>query len=101
MKRILWIVILSLCLCMAACSSEGQEQGSEDGTTVHQHVPDGANCQQPQYCAECGELLAESGPHAYPDQPNAQQDGFAYYVCEVCGMIKVVNTGGLPVVPVE
>lgn len=100
MKKVIWICILSLCLCMlVACGSDGKE--GEDASTEHVHVPDGANCQEAQHCADCGELLAEHGPHAYPEKPTTEQEGFAYYVCPDCGMIKVVNTGGLPVVPVD
>ena len=68
---------------------------------THEHVPDGADCQHAQYCAECGEQLAEQGPHAYSDQPQAEQDGYEFYVCQVCGEIEIVNKDGIPVVPVE
>ena len=75
-------------------------QGSVQTTAEHEHVPDGADCSCAQYCSECGEQLAEQGPHDYPDQPNAQEDGYSYYVCRVCGYIKIINQDGLPVVPV-
>ena len=69
--------------------------------TAHEHKPDGADCQHVQYCAECGEKLAEQGPHDYPEQPTAERDGYTFYVCRVCGEIEIVNEDGLPVVPVE
>ena len=69
--------------------------------TAHEHKPDDADCQHVQYCAECGEVLAEQGSHDYPEQPTAERDGYAFYVCRVCGEIEIVNEDGLPVVPVE
>ena len=68
---------------------------------AHEHVPDGADCQHAQLCAECGEQLAEQGPHDYPDQPEAEKNGYSFYVCRVCGNIDIVNEDGLPFVPVE
>ena len=68
---------------------------------VHEHVPDGADCQHVQCCAECGEQLAEQGQHDYPQEPNAVKDGYSFYTCRVCGKIEIVNEDGLPVVPVE
>lgn len=67
----------------------------------HEHVPDGADCQHVQYCAECGEQLAERGVHDYAEQPDESYDGFSFYACRVCGEIKIVNEDGLPVVPIE
>ena len=72
-----------------------------DNEQVHEHVPDGADCQHVQYCAECSEQLAEQGPHDYPEQPIAEKDGYLFYTCRVCGRIEIVNEDGLPVVPVE
>ena len=68
---------------------------------VHEHVPDGADCQHVQCCAECGEQLAEQGQHDYSQEPNAVKDGYSFYTCRVCGKIEIVNEDGLPVVPVE
>ena len=73
----------------------------KDNEQVHEHVPDGADCQHVQYCAECGEQLAEQGPHDYPDQPNAKKGVYSFYTCRVCGKIEIVNEDGLPVVPLE
>lgn len=73
----------------------------KDNETAHEHVPDGADCQRVQYCAACGEQLAEQGPHDYPEQPNAENDSYLFYVCSVCGEIEIINKGGLPVVPIE
>lgn len=67
----------------------------------HKHVPDGADCQHVQYCMECGEQLAEQGPHDYPEQPEKEGEGYSFFVCRVCGKIKIVNEDGLPVVPIE
>ena len=67
---------------------------------MHRHVPNGADCQSALLCADCGQALAEQGEHVYPDEPDAEQDGFLYYVCKVCGKIKIVNNDGAPVVPV-
>ena len=67
----------------------------------HEHVPDDADCQRVQLCAECGEQLAEAGPHDYPDLPEAEKDGYMFYACRVCGKIDIVNEDGMPVVPVE
>ena len=64
-------------------------------------MPDGADCQHVQYCAECGEQLAERGEHSYSDQPVDSYDGFSLYSCRICGKIQIVNEDGLPVVPVE
>lgn len=87
MRKIL--PILALCVCgLAACG-------------VHEHVPDDADCQHVQYCAECGEQLAERGAHDYAGQPDESYDGFSFYACRVCGEIKIVNEDGLPVVPIE
>ncbi len=97
MKRICLLCLLAA-LCFAACSHENTPP--EQSTTEHVHVPNGANCQESQYCADCGELLADQGEHVYPEEPNAEQDGFLYYVCRVCGKIKIVNEDGAPVVPV-
>lgn len=96
MKRICLLCLLAV-LCLAACS---RENTAEQSTTEHVHVPDGADCQSALMCADCGEVLAERGEHDYPDEPNAEQDGFLYYVCRVCGKIKIVNEDGAPVVPV-
>ena len=73
----------------------------ENNERVHEHVPDDADCQHAQYCAECGEQLAEQGPHAYPEQPDTAINGYLFYACRVCGKTKIVNENGLPVVPVE
>ena len=67
----------------------------------HTHTPDSADCQHVQYCADCGKPLAEQGPHTYSEQPQTQHEGYLYYVCSVCGKIKIVNEDGFPVVPVE
>ena len=91
MKRIVLLCVLMACA-LAACQTEEQP---------HEHVPDGADCQHAQYCADCGELLAEKGAHDYPDTPETEKDGYSFYVCRVCGKIKIVNEDGLPVVPVE
>ena len=91
MKKIVLLCVLMACA-LAACQTEEQP---------HEHVPDGADCQHVQYCAECGEQLAEQGPHDYPDQPNAEKGGYSFYTCRVCGKIEIVNEDGLPVVPVE
>ena len=108
MKRI-WIFCLLAVLCLAACSCQNglsfeqattEPETTEPETTVHEHVPNGADCQNAVICQDCGEQLAEQGEHVYPDEPDAEQDGFLYYVCKVCGKIKIVNNDGAPVVPV-
>ena len=91
MKKIVLTCVLLVCV-LAAC---------KQNEAAHEHVPDGADCQHQQYCAECGEQLAEQGPHDYPDQPTAERNGYLFYVCRVCGEIDIVNEDGLPVVPVE
>ena len=91
-------IVLLLCVaCLCACQSEVDR---DQETLQHVHVPDGADCQHVQYCADCGELLAERGEHVYPDTPDAQQDGFSYYECRVCGHVNIINQDGMPVVPV-
>ena len=102
MKRICMLCLL-VALCLVACSQQNTRPGqdtTEQATTVHQHVPNGADCQSALWCADCGQALAEQGEHVYPDEPDAEQDGFLYYVCKVCGKIKIVNKDGAPVVPV-
>ena len=81
--------MILLCLCMLVACRQ------------HEHVPDGADCQCVQYCAKCGEQMAERGPHTYAEQPDESYDGFSFYACRVCGEIKIVNEDGLPVVPIE
>lgn len=88
-------LISLLLLCSCAPTADGEQEALQ-----HQHVPDGADCQQVQYCADCGEKLADQGPHAYPMQPDVEQDGYSYYICRVCRHIKIINQDGLPVVPV-
>ena len=68
---------------------------------AHTHVPDDADCEHAQYCVECGEMLAEQGPHDYPEQPQTEGEGYLFYECRVCGKIKIVHEDGLPVVPIE
>lgn len=91
MKRIIIACVLTACMLVACKESEAE----------HEHVPDNADCQHVQNCAECGEQLAEQGPHDYPEIPETEKDGYLFYVCRVCGNIKIVNEDGLPVVPVE
>ena len=91
MKKIVLTCMLLACV-LAAC---------KQNETSHEHVPDGADCQHVQYCAECGEQLAQQGPHDYPEQPNAEKNDYSFYTCRVCGKIEIVNEDGLPVVPVE
>ena len=91
MKKLILACVLLTCM-LVACNEQ---------ETAHEHVPDGADCQRAQYCAECGEQLAEQGPHEYPEIPEMQEDGYLFYVCRVCENIKIVNEDGLPVVPVE
>ena len=91
MKKIVLTCMLLACV-LASC---------KQNEMAHEHVPDGADCQHVQYCAECGEQLAEQGPHDYPDQPQTQEDGYLFYVCRVCGKIEIVNENGRPVVPVK
>jgi hypothetical protein len=94
--------MLALCICLlAACQQEQPSAEQTEQKTEHVHVPDDANCSEVQHCADCGEFLAEQGEHVYPAQPDSEQDGFAYFVCTVCGHIKIVNLSGAPVVPVE
>lgn len=96
MKRIgaaLLLCVLFLCACQSKVNHEQE-------STQHEHVPDGADCQHVQYCADCGEQLAETGEHDYPDTPDAQQDGYSYYECRVCGHVNIINQDGMPVVPV-
>jgi len=83
--------MLLVCL-LAACNAHEE---------IHEHVPDDADCQHAQYCIDCGEQLAEQGPHDYPDQPDQSHDGYSLYACRVCKKIKIVNENGAPVVPVE
>lgn len=117
MRKICVLCLLAV-ICLVACGTQndlpGQttEQSTADltaehsteltteGQTTHEHVPDGADCRHTQYCTDCGEMLAEQGEHVYPKQPDSVQDGFAYYVCTVCGKIKIVNQSGAPVVPI-
>lgn len=91
MKKIALACILLACM-LSAC---------KENETAHEHVPDSADCQHAQYCAECGEQLAERGKHDYPELPNAERDGYLFYACRICGEIEIVNENGLPVVPVE
>ena len=84
-------IVLMLVLCtvvFSACRS-------------HEHIPDQADCQHEQRCAECGELLADWGEHDYAEQPDEASEGYLFYACRVCGEIKIVNEDGLPVVPIE
>lgn len=97
MKRIS-IVLLLCVLCLCACQPE---IAGEQETTQHEHVPDGADCQHVSYCKDCGEQLAEQGDHDYPDTPDAQQDGYAYYECRICGHLNIINQDGMPVVPIK
>ncbi len=91
MRNTVLLCALMACV-LVACRTEAPP---------HDHVPDGADCQHVQYCAECGEKLAEQGLHDYPEIPETEKDGYLFYVCRVCGNIKIVNEDGLPVVPVE
>lgn len=91
MKKIVLTCMLLACV-LVSC---------QRNQVAHEHVPDDADCQQVQLCAECGEQLAEQGPHDYPEQPSAKKDGYSFYTCRVCGKIEIVNEDGLPVVPVE
>ena len=90
MKRIVLIGVLLLCV-LASCKEE----------MPHKHTPDDADCQHVQYCSGCGEMLAEQGPHDYSETAEVEKNGYLFYVCRVCGEIKIVNEDGLPVVPVE
>ena len=92
-------VMLLLCVCLL-CACQPTAENAQDATQ-HVHVPDSADCQHAQYCKDCGEQLAERGEHAFPDTPDAQQDGYAYYECRVCGHLNIINQGGMPVVPIE
>lgn len=97
------MLCLLAALCFAACSHQNtspEQVTTEQATTEHVHVPNGADCQNALLCVDCGEVLADQGEHVYPEEANAEQDGFLYYVCKVCGKIKIVNQDGLPVVPV-
>ncbi len=97
MKRLCVIFLTCVCI-LCSCSSASEK---EQETTQHEHVPDGANCQAVQYCADCGEQLAEQGEHDYPDEPDDQVDRYLFYACRICGQVKIINQDGLPVVPVE
>ena len=91
MKKIVLTCMLLACM-LAAC---------KENETVHEHVPDDADCQHAQHCTECGELLAEHGEHDYSAKPEAEKNGYSFYTCRICGEIEIVNEDGLPVVPVE
>ncbi len=91
MRKTMLLCALMACV-LVACRTEAPP---------HKHVPDNADCQHVQYCAECREQLAEQGSHDYPDVPETEKDGYQFFVCRVCGNIKIVNEDGLPVVPVE
>lgn len=91
MRPIMLACMLLACMLVSCAGNEA----------AHEHVPDGADCAHVQYCAECGEQLAERGPHDYPEQPEKEGEGYLFYVCRICGKIKIVNEYGLPVVPVE
>lgn len=91
MKRVVLIYVLFVCM-FAACNTQEEP---------HKHIPDDANCQSVQYCADCGEQLAERGMHDYSNEPEETYDGFSFYPCRICGKIKIVNENGAPVVPVE
>lgn len=67
----------------------------------HEHTPDEADCQHAQYCADCGEQLAEQGPHDYSKQPQAEYEDYVFYICRVCGETEIVHKDGNLVVPVE
>ena len=82
---------------MCSCRSW---QENEQLTTLHEHVPDGADCMSAQYCSDCGELLDERGSHDYSETPDQQEGGYSYFVCRLCGHIKIINQDGLPVIPV-
>ena len=68
---------------------------------AHEHVPDSADCQHVQYCIECGEMISDHGLHDYPEQPNAEKEGYLFYICRICGEIEIYNMDGSPVVPIE
>ena len=54
-------------------------------------------------CTACDYKKVEKlplGDHTYPSEPNAEQGGFAYYVCEHCGKIIIESTGGSAIVPI-
>ena len=91
MKKTVLTCMLTM-LVLVACHAQQE---------AHEHVPDGADCQHAQYCTECGELLAEYGPHDYSEQPQAEKEEYSFFVCRVCGDIKIVNQDGNLVVPVE
>ena len=91
MKKLVLTCMLIACMFVSCTENE----------TTHKHVLDGADCQHAQYCIECGEQLAEHGLHDYPEQPEKEGEGYSFFVCRVCGKIKIVNEHGLPVVPVE
>jgi hypothetical protein len=96
--RQLSIAFLLCVVCLSACRAEAD---NAQDSTQHEHVPDHADCQHAQYCKDCGEQLAEHGEHVYPDVPDAEQDGYAYYECRVCGYLNIINQEGMPVVPAK
>lgn len=91
MRKIIIICVLLACALAACKKSE----------PMHEHTPNDADCQHVQYCVDCGEQLAEQGPHDYPQSPVAEKNGYLFYTCRACGKIEIVNEDGLPVVPVE
>lgn len=91
MKRIVWISMLMICMLVSCKKNE----------VPHEHIADDADCQHAQYCTKCGELLAERGAHDYSQSPEAEKNGYLFYICRICGQIEIVNEDGAPVVPIE
>ena len=128
MKKLYLLIILNICaflgISLVSCTDEPMQDETsaslDETTSIPEETTDGRdygtlsiddvfawvgypdNYVIPIFSnSECGEALAEQGPHDYPEQPTAERDGYAFYVCRVCGEIEIVNEDGLPVVPVE
>ena len=82
-----------------------------EGNEQHEHAPvlvehKDPTCQHEgydKYACDCGYVKVEilnRVDHNYPARPNAEQGGFAYYVCEHCGKIIIESTGGSAIVPI-
>ena len=83
--------------------NEGSEQ-HQHATVLAEHKD--PTCQHEGYdkkVCDCGYVeveILELVAHKYPENPNAEQGGFAYYVCADCGKIVIKSTGGQPIVPI-
>lgn len=83
---------------------EEQGQAHEHEMTVVEYVE--PTCRTKGYqvskcsCGKTEVITYDFVDHDYPDEPNAVQGGFAYFVCADCGKIIIESTSGQPIVPI-